>query len=70
MHNDVAPTGEAGILLADNRGIDRQGALRVFRPVNETHEIAVIEVAEAVHLVSRQSRVPNTRHDLRRKLEA
>src|SRR5262249_5789596 len=32
--------------------------------------IAIVEVAEAVHLVDRRNRAADPRHDLRRKLEA
>ena len=45
-------------------------ALRVFRPVDETHEIAVVEVAEAMHLVRGRGGIREALHDLRRELEA
>ncbi len=43
---------------------------RIFRAVDESEKIAVIEVAEAVHLVDRGHCAAETTHDLRGDLEA
>ena len=53
LDDHVASTGESDILLADDRSVDRQFAVRIFRPIDETQQIAVVEVAEPVHLVHR-----------------
>jgi hypothetical protein len=41
-----------------------------LRPVDETQEVAVVEVTEAVHFVYRRHRISDTRPDLRRQFEA
>ena len=43
---------------------------RVFGPIDETHQVAVIEVIEAVHLIRHRDRATEPRHDLCRELEA
>ena len=70
LHDDIAAAGERSILLADEHGIDRCRASRVLRPVDETHEIAVVEVTEALHFIHRGNGIPDTRHKLSGKLEA
>ena len=55
LHDDVAAGGESGILRADEHGVDRLLATRILRAVDEAQEIAVVEVAEAVHLVDRRT---------------
>ena len=70
LHDDVAAAGECRVLRADQHGVDHRLAARIFRAVDEAQEIAIIEVAEAVHLVDRRNRVSDPRHDLRRQLEA
>ena len=42
----------------------------ILRPVDETHQIAVVKVTEALHFVYRRNSISETRHDLRRNLEA
>ena len=59
-----------GVLIADDHEAQSIVARRVLRPVDEAQEIAVVEVAEAVHLVDRGNRGSDPRHDLRRQLEA
>jgi hypothetical protein len=70
LHYDVAAAGELGILLTDYHGIDGCLARRIFRSVDKSEEIAVVEVTESVHLVCRRDRMADTRHDLRGQLEA
>ena len=70
LHDDVAAAGERGVLVADDHGIDHCLAPRILRPVDETHEIAVVKVTEAMHFVYRQYSISETRHDLHRKFEA
>ena len=52
------------------RGVDRRLTRRVLRAVDEADEIAVVEIAEAMHFVDGRDRVAEPRHDLRRQLEA
>jgi hypothetical protein len=70
LRDDVAAAGERGVFRADEHGVDHRLAPRIFRAVDETQEVAVVEVAEAVHFVDRRNRASDPRHDLRRKLEA
>src|SRR5579863_1291879 len=70
LHDHVAAAGERGILLADDRSFDHRLTTRILGAVDKPKEIAVIEVAKAMNLVDRRDRVAETRHDLRRQLEA
>jgi hypothetical protein len=38
--------------------------------VDKPHEITVVEVTEAMHLVDRRNGLTNSRHDLRRQFKA
>ena len=70
LHDDVAAAGEGRVFVADEHGVDRCLASGILRPVDETEEIAVVEIAEALHLVHRRNGVAEARHDLRGQLEA
>ena len=70
LHDDVTAAGERGILLANQGRVDRCLVRRIFRSVNETEQIARIEIAEAVHLVRWSDGIAQFYHDLRRQLEA
>ena len=70
LHDHVAAAGEEGVLGSDISGVDRRLRRRVLRAVDETEQIAVVEIAKAMHLVDRRNRVAELRHDLRRQLEA
>ena len=70
LHEHVAPAGEVGILVADDRGLDRLLPHRVLGAVDEAGQVAVVEVAEPVRLVDRGDRALEPRHDLGRELEA
>jgi hypothetical protein len=70
LRDHVAAAGECGILGADQRGVDHRLPTRIFRAVDESQKVAVIEVAKAVHLVDCGDGLPELRHDLRRHLEA
>ena len=70
LHDHVTSAGESSILLADDGGVDSGLIHRVLRPVDETNQVAVIEVIEAVHLVCRGNCAAEPRHDLCRQFEA
>ena len=70
LHDHVAATGEGDILIAYQRGADRRLSVRVFRPVDETHQIPVVKVTEAMHLIHWRSRAGQPLHDLHCELEA
>ena len=70
LHDDIAAAGEAGILVADENGVDRGLTFRVLGAVDKTEQVALVEIAEAVHLVDRRHRAAEPLHDLRRQLEA
>jgi hypothetical protein len=42
------PPANAGSPSADDHGIDRCVAPQLLRPVDETHDIAVVKVTEAI----------------------
>ena len=69
LHDDVAASGKIAILVADQYGVDRCSAPGILRPVDESYEIAVVEVTEAVHFVHRRNGISDTRHNLRCQLE-
>src|SRR5437773_2746852 len=70
LHDDVAAAGECGILLADERGFDGLLPLGILRPIDETDEVAAVEVTEPMHLVHGGDRGSKPGHDVRRELEA
>ena len=70
LYDHIAAAGEGGVFLADQRGVDRGPLHGVFRAVDETKQVAVVEVFEALHLVGRKHGVAKPRHDARRHLEA
>ena len=70
LHGHIAAAGEAAILVADQHRIERSLALRVFGAVDKAQEVALVEIAKAVHLVGDRNRVAQTRHDQARQLEA
>jgi hypothetical protein len=70
LHQDVAAAGEHGILIANEHGVSGCFTPGILCAIDEAEEIAVIEVSEAVHFIDLGNRSPDTRHDLRRKLEA
>ena len=53
LDEDVAAARRVGILVADDRRLDRLLADRILGAVDEAGEVAVVEVAEAVSLVDR-----------------
>src|SRR5262249_10500987 len=70
LHDHVTAAGEARILLADDRRLDRALIGRVLGSVDETEEIALVEELEAVHLVDDGGRVAQLLDELSRQLEA
>ena len=70
LHEHVAPAGKAGVLVTDARGVDRVLADRVLRAVDKAGEIAIVEVAEPVHLVDGRQSAAEPRDDLDGQLEA
>jgi len=44
--------------------------LRVFRPIDESDEIAIVEVAKPVYLIRGLNGLADTVHDLRREFKA
>ena len=70
LRDHIAAARERRVLGADERGVDHRLPARIFGAVDEPKEVAVVEVAKAVHLVDRRDRVAERAHDLRRHLEA
>ncbi len=70
LHVHIAGAGEVGILVADRGGADGQCAVRVLGAVDETQQVAVVEEAEAVHLVDHGDRAGHRLEDAVGQLEA
>jgi hypothetical protein len=51
LHDHIAAAGEVRVLVADDRRCDGRTIDGIFRAVDEADEIAIVEIAEAVHLV-------------------
>ncbi|GAA2769800.1 hypothetical protein GCM10019017_08240 [Streptomyces showdoensis] len=51
LHDHVAAAPESGVLVADEDGPGRDPALGVLAAVDESQQVTLVEVAEAVHLV-------------------
>ncbi len=69
MHYHVGATGEDGVVGSHISGIDRGLARRVFRSVDKTDQIAVVEITKAMHFVDRRNCPAEPGHDLSRQLE-
>ena len=70
LHDDIAAAGEARILGADQHRGERLVSGRVLGAVDKSEEIALVEIAEALHLVDRRYGGPEPGHDLRRQFKA
>jgi len=70
LHDHIAAADERGILLADKSGVDHRFTARILGTVDESQEVAVIEVTKAVDLVDHRHRVAEARHNVHRHLEA
>ena len=70
LDDHVAAAGEGGVLVADDGGGDALLARRVLRAVDEADQVALVEVAKAVHLVRRRDAPPSRAMIWRRQLEA
>src|SRR5580704_1831785 len=70
LNDDIAAACERSVFLSHEHGIDRRVAPRILRAVDETQQIAVVKITEALHFVYRRDSISQTRHDLHRKFEA
>ena len=70
LHDDIAAAGESRVLAADEGGVERVAAFRIFGAVDKAQEIALVEIAEAVDLVLGRDQSPEPAHDLPGQLEA
>ena len=70
LDDHVAPAGERRVLLADEGGVDGSLVDGILRPIDETEQVAIVEVLEAVHFVRRGDGAIEPRHDLCRQFEA
>jgi hypothetical protein len=70
LHNDIAAAGKVGIFVTDEYGSGRGRSSEIFGSVDESHQIAVIKVTEALHLVDRRNGISDASHDLRGHFEA
>src|SRR5205807_8978737 len=66
----IAPARDARVLVADDGGVDRQLICRVLGPVDETDQVAVVEILEAMHLIDGGHCPAEPNHELRREFEA
>src|SRR5262249_5627087 len=70
LDDDVTAAGEGGILVADDGGVGGRLPYGVLRAVDESDQVARVEIAEAVNLVDRGDDATEPRHDLRLQFEA
>lgn len=70
LHDDVAAALELRVLVADHHRGERGVALRVLGAVDEAHQVALVEVLEAVHLVGDGHGAPQPVHQPGGQLEA
>jgi hypothetical protein len=62
-------SGKGSILVADQRSLQSRVSSRIFRPIDESDDIAVLEIAEPLHLVNGRDCIPEALHDLCGQLE-
>ena len=70
LHDDIAAAGRRWILVADQDRVERGLPLRVFGAVDKAEEVALVEIAEAVHLVGDRYRIAEAADQLACQLEA
>lgn len=70
LHEDVTASGERWVLVAHQRGGPGVVAHRVLRTVDESQQVAVVEVAEPLRLVHDPDRPAETVEQLRGPLVA
>ena len=70
LHQDIAAAGKGSVLFAHQRRLEGQSASRILRPIDETDQVAILKVAEALHLVGNRNRVADACHDLGCQLKA
>src|SRR5207244_1363976 len=70
LHDSIAPARESRVLVAYDGGGDRQLICRVLGPVDETDQVAVVEMLEAMHLIDGGHCPAEPNHELRREFEA
>ena len=69
LRDDIASTHEIRIFSADKRGFAGIVVFRIFRPVDEADQIAIVEIFETVHLVQNGRDRAKAVHDQRRHFE-
>jgi len=69
LHDDVAASREWGVFLADQHGVDRFVAFRVFRSIDKTDQVSVVKITKSVHLICGCDRVPDACHDVTREFK-
>ena len=51
LDDDIAAAGKGGVLFANERGLESEGASWILGAVDETDKVAIVEVTEALNLV-------------------
>lgn len=70
LDDNVAAADERGVFAADDRGFDGAYVARVLGAVDESDQIACVEVTEAVRFVVNRNRPGNAFHAVGHQLEA
>ena len=70
LHDDIAAACKGRVFAADDRRLPSRLSSRILRAVDEAHHIAVVEIAETVHLVDHGDHIPDAVHDLHSQFEA
>ncbi len=70
LHDHIATRGECGVLVGNERDIQRLLSLGILRPVHEADEVAAVKETESMHLVYGGNCDSKPGHDPRSQLEA
>ena len=69
LRDDIAATRKDRVFVADDCGLANGVSPWIFRTINETYDIAIIEIPETVNLIGNRNFVPDAVHDLGRHLK-
>ena len=70
LNDDIAPTGEGRVEVADDHRVVCNPPSRVLGAINKPEEVALVEIFESMDLVDDRDRAAQPLHDLSGELEA
>ncbi len=69
LHDHVAAAGEGWIFVAYDGGITSGVSSRIFCAIDESDDVAVFEIPEALNLIGNRNYIPDAVHDLGRQFK-